>query len=140
MASPKDHISEYPFSKAHCLSISDFHRMDIEALLALGEHYLDLSVQKSPKLDILAGKTLINVFFENSTRTEKSFELAGRRLGADVMSMQISSSSVKKGETLLDTATTLNAMNPDLLVVRHNLIDVCLVLQNPAHLSCIQGL
>jgi len=120
MASPKDHISEYPFSKAHCLSISDFHRMDIEALLALGEHYLDLSLQKSPKLDILAGKTLINVFFENSTRTEKSFELAGRRLGADVMSMQISSSSVKKGETLLDTATTLNAMNPDLLVVRHN--------------------
>jgi len=59
MASPKDHISEYPFSKAHCLSISDFHRMDIEALLALGEHYLDLSLQKSPKLDILAGKTLI---------------------------------------------------------------------------------
>ena len=119
MASPSDHIGEYPFDRQHCLSISDFHRMDIEALLARGEHYLDLSVQKSGARDVLAGKTLINVFFENSTRTEKSFELAGKRLGADVISMQIGSSSVKKGETLLDTATTLNAMNPDLLVVRH---------------------
>ena len=120
MASPSDHIGEYPFDRQHCLSISDFHRMDIEALLARGEHYLDLSVQKSGARDVLAGKTLINVFFENSTRTEKSFELAGKRLGADVISMQIGSSSVKKGETLLDTATTLNAMNPDLLVVRHS--------------------
>jgi len=68
---------------------------------------------------VLHGKTLINLFFENSTRTEKSFELAGKRLGADVISMQVASSSVKKGETLLDTAATLNAMNPDLLVVRH---------------------
>ena len=67
----------------------------------------------------MQGKTLINLFFENSTRTEKSFELAGKRLGADVISMQVASSSVKKGETLLDTAATLNAMNPDLLVVRH---------------------
>lgn len=109
----------YPFEKQHCLSISDFHRLDIETLLSLGEHYLDLSIQKSPAQSLLAGKTLINLFFENSTRTEKSFELAGRRLGADVINMAISQSSVKKGETLLDTAATLNAMNPDLLVVRH---------------------
>jgi len=109
----------YPFEKLHCLSIDDFHRPDIETLLSLGEHYLDLNVQKSPDRSILKGKTLINVFFENSTRTEKSFELAGKRLGADVISMQIASSSVKKGETLLDTAATLNAMNPDILVVRH---------------------
>jgi len=88
-------------------------------LLTLGEHYLDLNVQKNPDRSVLKGKTLINVFFENSTRTEKSFELAGKRLGADVISMQIASSSVKKGETLLDTAATLNAMNPDILVVRH---------------------
>jgi len=110
----------YSFDKRHCLSITDFHRVDIENLLELGAHYLDLSVQKSTREGPLRGKTLINVFFENSTRTEKSFELAGKRLGADVVSMNISSSSVKKGETLLDTATTLNAMNPDLLVVRHN--------------------
>ena len=110
----------YPFEKQHCLSIADFHRPDIDSLLSLGEHYLDLSVQKAPDLDILAGKTLINLFFENSTRTEKSFELAGRRLGADVINMAVAQSSVKKGETLLDTAATLNAMNPDILVVRHS--------------------
>ncbi len=109
----------YPFKKLHCLSIDDFQRPDVETLLALGEHYLDLNVQKNPDRSVLKGKTLINLFFENSTRTEKSFELAGKRLGADVISMQIASSSIKKGETLLDTAATLNAMNPDLLVVRH---------------------
>lgn len=109
----------YAFEKQHCLSIDDFKRPDIETLLSLGEYYLDLNVQKNPDRSVLKGKTLINVFFENSTRTEKSFELAGKRLGADVISMQIASSSVKKGETLLDTAATLNAMNPDILVVRH---------------------
>jgi len=110
---------DYPFTKRHCLSVSDYHRVDIENLLQLGDHYLDLSVQKAPQREVLAGKTLINLFFENSTRTEKSFELAGKRLGADVISMNVATSSVKKGETLLDTAATLNAMNPDLLVVRH---------------------
>ncbi|RZV41419.1 MAG: aspartate carbamoyltransferase catalytic subunit, partial [Acidimicrobiales bacterium] len=103
----------------HLLAISDLNRPNIEFLLDLGEKYLDLSVQKGPAIKILAGKTLINLFFENSTRTEKSFELAGRRLGADVISMAIARSSVAKGETLLDTAATLNAMNPDLLVIRH---------------------
>ena len=109
----------YPFEKKHCLTIDDFHRPDIETLLSLGNHYLDLGVQKNPDRGVLRGKTLINLFFENSTRTEKSFELAGKRLGADVISMQVATSSVKKGETLLDTAATLNAMNPDILVVRH---------------------
>ena len=109
----------YEFTKKHCLDISDFNRADIENLLALGAHYSDLDVQKHGPRKSLAGKTLVNLFFENSTRTEKSFELAGKRLGADVISMQIGNSSVKKGETLLDTATTLNAMTPDLLIVRH---------------------
>ncbi len=104
----------------HLLSIADLSRPEIDSLLDLGENYLDLSVQKDARNDVLAGKTLINLFFENSTRTEKSFELAGRRLGADVINMAISHSSVAKGETLLDTAATLNAMNPDLLVVRHS--------------------
>lgn len=117
---PKTESFGYAFEKRHCLSINDFHRPDIETLLSLGEHYLDLAVQKDPGNRILTGKTLINLFFENSTRTEKSFEVAGKRLGADVISMAVAQSSVKKGETLLDTAATLNAMNPDLLVVRHN--------------------
>ncbi|NNE57607.1 MAG: aspartate carbamoyltransferase catalytic subunit [Hellea sp.] len=109
----------YPFEQQHCLSISQFSRPDIETLLTLGNHYLDLDVQKSKERSMLAGKTLVNLFFENSTRTEKSFEIAGRRLGADVINMSVVGSSVKKGETLLDTAATLNAMNPDILVVRH---------------------
>ncbi len=109
----------YPFQAQHCLAISQFSRPDIDTLLALGEHYLDLNVQKSQDQKILTGKTLVNLFFENSTRTQKSFEIAGRRLGADVINMSVAQSSVKKGETLLDTATTLNAMNPDILVVRH---------------------
>ncbi len=70
--------------------------------------------------DALAGMTQINMFFEASTRTQASFELAGKRLGADVMNMAVAQSSVKKGETLIDTALTLNAMHPDLLVVRHS--------------------
>ena len=119
VSAPATSTHGYPFEKLHCLTIDDLHRPDIETLLSLGEHYLDLGVQKNPDRSVLRGKTLINLFFENSTRTEKSFELAGKRLGADVISMQVASSSVKKGETLLDTATTLNAMNPDLLVVRH---------------------
>ena len=120
MASVKDHISEYPFEKHHCLSISDFHRMDVEALLALGEYYLDLNIQKQiDPANVLAGKTLINLFFENSTRTEKSFEVAAKRLGGDVISMNVGVSSVQKGETLLDTAATLNAMNPDTVSYTH---------------------
>ena len=105
---------EYPFKHRHCLDLHPFTRPDIDYLLALGEHYLD-----SDPEPVLAGATLINLFFENSTRTEKSFELAGKRLGADVINMNVGTSSVAKGETLLDTAATLNAMRPDILVVRH---------------------
>ncbi|MBH66829.1 MAG: aspartate carbamoyltransferase catalytic subunit [Rhodospirillaceae bacterium] len=80
---------------------------------------MSLNKSKNKKLDILRGKTQINLFFEPSTRTQSSFELAGKRLGADVMSMNITNSAIKKGETLIDTAMTLNAMHPDVLVVRH---------------------
>ena len=114
------HAHTLSIRSPHLLSIADLNRPEIDALLDLGETYLDLAVQKDARNDVLAGKTLVNLFFENSTRTEKSFELAGRRLGADVINMAIAHSSVAKGETLLDTATTLNAMNPDLLVVRHS--------------------
>jgi aspartate carbamoyltransferase catalytic subunit len=97
------------FRHKHLLAISDLDRFEAESLLD----------QKIKKLDTLRGRTLINLFFENSTRTQSSFELAGKRMGADVVNMSVKSSSVAKGETLIDTATTLNAMRPDLLVVRH---------------------
>ncbi len=88
-------------------------------MLDRAEAFEPLLEQKIKKLDTLRGRTLINLFFENSTRTQSSFELAGKRMGADVVNMSVKSSSVAKGETLIDTAATLNAMRPDLLVVRH---------------------
>ena len=88
-------------------------------MLDLAESYVLLNRSGKAQRDLLRGRTLINLFFEDSTRTRTSFELAGKRLGADVINMSVSTSSVNKGETLLDTAATLNAMQCDLLVVRH---------------------
>jgi aspartate carbamoyltransferase catalytic subunit len=101
------------------LAIADLDRFEVESLLDRAEFFAELTEKKVKKLDTLRGRTLINLFFENSTRTQSSFELAGKRMGADVVNMSVKSSSVAKGETLIDTATTLNAMRPDLLVVRH---------------------
>ena len=103
----------------HLLGIEGLHPRDISALLDLAESYALLNRSGKTRRDVLRGRTLINLFFEDSTRTRTSFELAGKRLGADVINMSVSTSSVSKGETLLDTAATLNAMNCDLLVVRH---------------------
>jgi aspartate carbamoyltransferase catalytic subunit len=107
------------FTAKHLLGIEHLSRDDIVSILDLAEQYVALNRQPNKHSDTLAGLTQINMFFENSTRTQASFELAGKRLGADVMNMAMGASSIKKGETLIDTALTLNAMNPDLLVVRH---------------------
>ena len=106
------------FRAQHLLGIEPLHPTEITTLLDLADQYAN-DPQSVRHRDVLAGMTQINMFFENSTRTQASFELAGKRLGADVMNMAMQSSSVKKGETLIDTALTLNAMHPDLLVVRH---------------------
>jgi len=110
----------FPFPARHFLSVGDLERDQVSDLLDLAEGFVALNRQKAKKLDLLKGRTLMNLFFENSTRTQSSFELAGKRLGADVMNMAVAASSVKKGETLIDTAMTLNAMRPDILVVRHH--------------------
>ncbi len=107
------------FPHRHLLGIETLSADDITALLDLADSYVDLNRRPEKKLNRLRGRTLINVFFESSTRTRTSFELAGKRLGADVINMSVEVSSVKKGETLIDTAMTLNAMQPDLMVVRH---------------------
>src|ERR671910_2615600 len=112
--------SNVSFPHRHLLGIEGLSRAEITALLDLSEEAAKLGRQIDKKRDDLRGRTLINLFFEASTRTQSSFELAGKRLGADVMNMSIPSSSVQKGETLIDTAVTLNAMRPDLLVVRHH--------------------
>ncbi len=104
----------------HLLAIEGMYPPEIGQLLDLAESYALLNRSGKTQRDLLRGRTLINLFFEDSTRTRTSFELAGKRLGADVINMSVSASSVNKGETLLDTATTLNAMQCDLLVVRHD--------------------
>ena len=110
----------YAFAQRHLLGIEGLNRPEIESLLDLAEDAIAVSRQIEKKKTTLRGRTQINLFFEPSTRTQSSFELAGKRLGADVMNMSVSSSSVKKGETLIDTAMTLNAMRPDIIVVRHH--------------------
>ena len=108
-----------PLTHRHLLQIEGLHPPEIDTMLDLAESYALLNRSGKTQRDLLRGRTLINLFFEDSTRTRTSFELAGKRLGADVINMSVSTSSVNKGETLLDTAATLNAMNCDLLVVRH---------------------
>ncbi|SFQ46175.1 aspartate carbamoyltransferase catalytic subunit [Roseivivax halotolerans] len=107
------------FDQRHLLGIEPLRPDEITTLLDLADRYATLNRSRQKRSGILSGLTQINMFFENSTRTQASFELAGKRLGADVMSMAMEASSLKKGETLIDTALTLNAMHPDLLVVRH---------------------
>jgi aspartate carbamoyltransferase catalytic subunit len=107
------------FRHRHLLGIEGLSPDEITLLLDLSEHYVLQNRAPEKKSTLLRGRTVINLFFENSTRTRTSFELAGKRLGGDVINMSAEASSVKKGETLIDTAMTLNAMLPDVLIVRH---------------------
>jgi aspartate carbamoyltransferase catalytic subunit len=113
-------LAQASFTRRHLLTCEDLTAGEIGALLHLADRAAEVNRQVDKKRDILRGRTLINLFFEASTRTQSSFELAGKRLGADVMNMNVSASSMQKGETLIDTAMTLNAMRPDILVVRHH--------------------
>ncbi|MDQ3144646.1 MAG: aspartate carbamoyltransferase catalytic subunit [Pseudomonadota bacterium] len=103
------------------LSIDDLGDADIEAILDEGERWFAFNRQSRRQADALAGLTIVNAFFENSTRTLLSFEIAAKRLGAEVVTMQVEHSSIKKGETIEDTAHTLNAMRPDALILRHGI-------------------
>src|SRR5574340_390797 len=107
------------FAQRHLLGIEHLAREEIVALLDLADEAVTISRQVEKKLATLRGRTQINLFFEASTRTQSSFELAGKRLGADVMNMSVANSCVKTGESLIATEVTLNAMRPDIIVVRH---------------------
>ena len=111
---------EHAFSDCHLLTCEKLTAPQINSLLDAADMAAELSRRGEPHTPYLAGKTLINLFFEASTRTQSSFELAAKRLGGDVLNMNVSTSSVQKGETLIDTAMTLNAMRPDIIVVRHH--------------------
>jgi aspartate carbamoyltransferase catalytic subunit len=109
-----------PFSKRHLITNADLQQHEIVELLDRAERMIPVSRQERKSLSTLSGKTQINLFFEPSTRTQSSFEIAGKRLGALVVNMSVKTSSVTKGETLIDTAATLDAMRPDVIVVRHS--------------------
>jgi aspartate carbamoyltransferase catalytic subunit len=110
----------FSFPTRHFLSAAGLSRPDAESLLDLADAFVGLNRRPEKKVGLLRGRTLVNLFFEASTRTQSSFELAGKRLGADTVNMSPRTSSMTKGETLIDTAMTLNAMRPDLLIVRHS--------------------
>jgi aspartate carbamoyltransferase catalytic subunit len=119
MASEHFPAGRLAFPHRHLIGIGQLERHEILFLLASAERWVELNRQGAKHDDLLAGRTIINAFFENSTRTLLSFEIAGKRLGADVVNMNAATSSLKKGETLIDTAITLNAMRPDAIVIRH---------------------
>ncbi len=127
------------FPHRHLLGIEGLKRPDIEAILDLAEIYATRNRTPEKHGTALAGLTQINMFFEASTRTQASFEIAGKRLGADVMNMSVAHSSVKKGETLIDTAMTLNAMHPDLLVVRHPSSGACNLLAQKVNCAVLNA-
>ncbi|MYZ46685.1 aspartate carbamoyltransferase catalytic subunit [Propylenella binzhouense] len=127
------------FAHKHLLGIEGLSQQEITHLLDLAESAIDVSRQIEKKKATLRGRTQINLFFEASTRTQSSFELAGKRLGADVMNMAVAASSVSKGETLIDTAMTLNAMRPDLLVVRHHAAGAVALLAQKVECSVINA-
>ena len=104
----------------HLLSIEGLPKSIVNHILDTASSFVSISDREVKKVPLMRGKSVFNLFFENSTRTRTSFELAGKRLGADVINMSVASSSVKKGETLIDTAMTLNAMRPDFIAIRHS--------------------
>ena len=129
----------FQFSRRHLLTCEGLSANEINSLLDLADRAADQNRQINKKRDILRGRTLINLFFEVSTRTQASFELAGKRLGADVMNMNVSASSVQKGESLIDTAMTLNAMRPDMIVVRHHAAGAVQLLSEKVDCSVINA-
>ena len=127
------------YSHRHLLGIERLTPEEIVTLLDLADEAVGVSRQVEKKKAVLRGRTQINLFFEASTRTQSSFEIAGKRLGADVMNMSVASSSVKKGETLIDTAATLNAMHPDILVVRHHAAGAVALLARKTECSVVNA-
>ena len=127
------------FPHQHLLGIEGLKEADISQIIDLADKYVDQNRQTNKKKDLLEGLTQINLFFEPSTRTQSSFELAGKRLGADVMSMNMGNSAIKKGETLIDTAMTLNAMHPDIIVIRHQDSGACNLLSQKVNCAVLNA-
>ncbi len=124
-------------SNKHLLSIKDLNIKDLNSIFNQADKFL--SQKKQTKNKLYSQKNIINLFFEDSTRTLTSFELAAKQLGASVINMSVATSAIKKGESLIDTAMTLNAMNPDILIVRHNMSGVPYLLSEKVNCSVINA-
>jgi aspartate carbamoyltransferase catalytic subunit len=134
-----DEFTAPVYRRRHLLGIEGLSPLEVTGLLDRSESYVEQNRQVDKKKSVLRGRTIINLFFEDSTRTRTSFELAGKRLGGDVINMSVSTSSVKKGETLVDTSMTLNAMHPDVLVVRHPQSGAVKLLSEKVNCAVING-
>ena len=111
--------SKNVYKKIHLVETADLNKKEIEYILKEANKFIDFNKKRIKKNNLLEGRTIFNLFFEDSTRTRTSFEVAAKRLGADLINVAVKDSSINKGETLLDTKTTINSMNPDVLIVRH---------------------
>jgi len=109
----------YNYKKIHLIESKQLNKKEIECFLNESEKYIHFNKNTTKKTNLLEGRSIFNLFFENSTRTRTSFEVAAKRLGADLINVVLKDSSINKGETLLDTMTTINSMSPDVLIVRH---------------------
>ena len=142
MNSTLAHAPAAQLSGRHLLGIEGLAVPEIQSLLSRSSYFADVITGKTKDdgiADILSGISVVNLFFENSTRTRVSFEVAAKHLGASVLNLSVSGSSVKKGETLIDTAVTLNAMHPDILVVRHRHAGTPLLLSKHVDASVINA-
>ena len=125
------------YKKIHLVETADLNKKEIEFILDEAKKFISFNKKRVKKSNLLEGRTIFNLFFEDSTRTRTSFEVAAKRLGADLINVAVKDSSINKGETLLDTMTTINSMNPDVLIVRHpeegiskrisNNVDACVI-------------
>lgn len=130
-------ISNNIYKKIHLVETADLNKKQIQYILDEAKKFINFNKKRVKKSNILEGRTIFNLFFEDSTRTRTSFEVAAKRLGADLINVAVKDSSINKGETLLDTMTTINSMNPDVLIVRHpeegiskrisNNVDACVI-------------
>ena len=129
--------NNFNFKKKHLIESKNLSKKEIECFLTESEKYIKFNKKRIKKLDTLKGRTVFNLFFEDSTRTRTSFEVAAKRLGADLINVSVKNSSINKGETLLDTITTINSMSPDVIIIRHpeegiskkisNIVDACVI-------------
>ena len=125
------------YKEIHLVETADLNTKEIEFILDEAKKFINFNKKRVKKSNLLEGRTVFNLFFEDSTRTRTSFEVAAKRLGADLINVAVKDSSINKGETLLDTMTTINSMNPDVLIVRHpeegiskrisNNVDACVI-------------